>query len=180
MAEAPFELAIERTIAAPPEKVWDIMTNRLEEWWVPQPWRGEVDKIDWSAGGAFDTTMKGPDGEEFSGSGIFLEVTPNQRFVFTDAISSDHMPQDAFMIGTFELAPDGQGGTRYRAAARACRSASRPALRGVPGGRDLAGLRRHRSTLGGASARLVVGPRRRHRVRAGPRRPAGHPAEAKS
>ena len=37
MAEAPFELAIERTIAAPPEKVWDIMTNRLEEWWVPQP-----------------------------------------------------------------------------------------------------------------------------------------------
>lgn len=118
MAEAPFELAIECTIAAPPEKVWDIMTNRLEEWWVPQPWRGEVDKIDWSVGGAFDTTMKGPDGEEFSGSGIFLEVTPNQRFVFTDAISSDHMPQDAFMIGTFDLAPDGQGGTRYRASAR--------------------------------------------------------------
>lgn len=118
MAEAPFELAVECTIAAPPEKVWDVMTSRIEEWWCPKPWHAEIDRVDWTSGGAFDTTMKGPNGEQFSGSGIFLEVVPGQRFVFTDAISGDKMPQDAFMIGTFELAPDGAGGTYYRASAR--------------------------------------------------------------
>lgn len=113
-----FELAIERSIAAPPEKVWEVMTNRLEEWWCPKPWHAIIDRIEWRAGGPFDTTMKGPDGEGFSGSGLFLEVTPGKRFIFTDAISADFQPQDAFMIGIFEITPDGNGGTHYRAAAR--------------------------------------------------------------
>ena len=39
------ELSITRTIAAPPAKVWDIMTNRIEEWWCPKPWRAEFDKL---------------------------------------------------------------------------------------------------------------------------------------
>jgi uncharacterized protein YndB with AHSA1/START domain len=35
-ADNGWELSITRYIAAPPEKVWDIMTNRIEEWWCPK------------------------------------------------------------------------------------------------------------------------------------------------
>lgn len=113
-----FVLAHERTIAAPPERVWDVMTNRLEQWWCPVPWRAEINRIDWRAGGAFDTTMHGPEGQVMAGSGLFLDVVPGQRFVFTDALSSAFEPQPPFMVGVFEIAPDGNGGTRYRASAR--------------------------------------------------------------
>ena len=29
------ELSVTRLIAVPPEKVWEIMTERIEEWWCP-------------------------------------------------------------------------------------------------------------------------------------------------
>lgn len=117
MPEAPFELSITRHIAAPPERVWRIMTERLPEWWCPKPWTTEVVEQDWRPGGRTATIMRGPNGEEEAGEGIFLEVTPNRRFVFTDAITPDWNPQGPFMIGLFEIEPEGEG-TRYTARAR--------------------------------------------------------------
>ena len=115
--EASHELSVERYIAAPPDSVWKIMTERLAEWWCPKPWRTEIDAIEWRAGGRFDVTMHGPSGEVSPNHGIFLEVSPGRRMVFTDAFKGDWQPQPAFMIGVFELTPEGAG-TRYRASAR--------------------------------------------------------------
>jgi uncharacterized protein YndB with AHSA1/START domain len=117
MTSAPFELAIERHIAATPEIVWQVMTERLAEWWCPKPWRAEVVEQDWRAGGRNAVTMYGPNGEESGGEGIFLEVVPNRRIVFTDAFKAGWIPQEPFMVGFFELSPDGDG-THYRAGAR--------------------------------------------------------------
>ena len=49
-AENGWELRIERTIAAPPAKVCDIMTNRIEAWWCPKPWRVVFDGLERRAG----------------------------------------------------------------------------------------------------------------------------------
>ena len=117
MTDAPFELAIERHIYAPPEIVWQVMTERLAEWWCPKPWRAEVVEQDWRAGGRNAVTMYGPNGEESGGEGVFLEVVPNRRIVFTDAFKAGWIPQEPFMVGFFELSPDGDG-THYRAGAR--------------------------------------------------------------
>ena len=117
MPQAPYELSVTRHIAAPPERVWQIMTERLPEWWCPKPWTTEVIEQDWRAGGRNATVMRGPNGEEHPGEGIFLEVTPNRRIVFTDAMTSDWTPQGPFMIGLFEIEPEGDG-TRYKASAR--------------------------------------------------------------
>ena len=117
MSEALIELSVTRYIAAPPERVWQIMTERLPEWWCPKPWTTEVVEQDWRAGGRTFTIMRGPNGEEIPGEGIFLEVIPNRRFVFTDAVTSDWTPQGPFMIGLFEIAAEGDG-TRYSARAR--------------------------------------------------------------
>ncbi|MCP8688304.1 SRPBCC domain-containing protein [Marinobacterium sedimentorum] len=55
--------------------------------------------------------------EQIPCRGVFLEVTPGRRFVFTDAFDSHWNPQHAFMVGTFQIEAEGEG-TRYRASAR--------------------------------------------------------------
>ncbi len=120
-AENGWELSVTRDIAAPPEKVWEIMTKRQEEWWCPVPWRAEVVAQDWRAGGRSEMVFKGPDGEEMPQEGVFLEVTPRVRFVSTDAFKladdGSFNPSEPFMIGTWQIEPNGDG-TRYTAFAR--------------------------------------------------------------
>jgi uncharacterized protein YndB with AHSA1/START domain len=110
-------LSVTRHIAAPPETVWDIMTKRQTEWWCPKPWRTEIIHQDWRAGGRTAVMMHGPDGEAHPHEGVFVEVTPGVRFVSTDAFTAEWMPTGPFMIGIWEIAPDGDG-TRYTAIAR--------------------------------------------------------------
>ena len=112
-----WELSITRHIEAPPAKVWDIMTNRMEDWWCPKPWRAEVDKLERRAGGDCHITMYGPDGEVHPHPGHILVWEEGRRFASTDAITCDLMPAGPFMIGIWELAPEGDG-TRYTATCR--------------------------------------------------------------
>ena len=50
------ELSVTRLIAAPPAKVWEVMTGRLEEWWCPKPWRAEFSQLDRFPGGVSRVT----------------------------------------------------------------------------------------------------------------------------
>lgn len=125
-ADNGWALTVTRHIAAPPEKVWDIMTNRMAEWWCPKPWRAEVDKLERRAGGVSSITMYGPDGEVHANPGYVVAWDEGKRFAFTDAIVGDLMPAAPFMIGIWEIAPEA-GGTRYTAMSRhwdeaACRN----------------------------------------------------------
>jgi uncharacterized protein YndB with AHSA1/START domain len=117
-----FDLTVERRIDAPPSRVWQIMTERITEWWCPKPWSTTIGKLEWRPGGAFHLIMRGPKGEadcqgEESVGGVLLELEPERRFAFTDAYSAGWEPQTPFMVGIFEIAPDGDG-TLYRATAR--------------------------------------------------------------
>jgi uncharacterized protein YndB with AHSA1/START domain len=112
-----YELSVTHYIAAPPEKVWQVMTERLTEWWCPKPWTTEVIEQDWRPGGRSAMVMRGPDGEEHPIESVCLEFTPGKRFVFTDAYKVGWIPQKPFMTGWFEIAPEGDG-TRYTAGAR--------------------------------------------------------------
>ena len=115
------ELSVTRLIAASPAKVWDVMTNRIAEWWAPQPWRAQVERFDRHAGGSSRIVMRGPAGEESAHDGFVLAWDEGRRFAFTDAITGDLEPSGPFMIGVFEIAPagvHGGSGTRYTARAR--------------------------------------------------------------
>jgi uncharacterized protein YndB with AHSA1/START domain len=116
-AETGWELSVTRFIAASPGRVWQVMTEQQTSWWCPFPWRAEIVELDWRAGGRSAMLFKGPNGEEMPQEGVFLEVTPGARFVSTDAVTGDHMPSDPFMIGIWEIEPEGEG-TRYTARAR--------------------------------------------------------------
>ncbi|WP_033074645.1 SRPBCC domain-containing protein [Sphingopyxis sp. MWB1] len=115
------QLSISIHIDATPEKVWEVMTQRMTEWWCPKPWSVTLDDIDLRTGGRCAMTMHGPNGETMPSDGIFLEVIPGRRFVSTDAVILDAdgrpAPSEAFMIGGWEIEPDGDG-TRYTGWAR--------------------------------------------------------------
>lgn len=124
MSDTNKELSVTRFIAAPPAKVWEAMTNRQEEWWCPVPWRAEIDEQDRRPGGACNMTFHGPDGEREPQNGIYLAFDEGRRFATTDAVTSDLEPSGPFMIGIWEIAPEGDG-TRYTARARHWRDEDR-------------------------------------------------------
>lgn len=114
---AAHELVTERLIDAPVEAVWRAYTDHLGEWLCPAPWRAEVVAMDLRAGGRSAVTMYGPEGEVMPNEGVYLEVVPERRIVFTDAFTHDWQPTGPFMVGIFELEPEGER-TRYRGIAR--------------------------------------------------------------
>ena len=112
------ELVLTRIIEAPRERVFAAWTCHLPEWWGPYGMTTPVCQMELRPGGAFRTVMRAPDGTEYSTRGIFLEVVPNERIVFTDAFEPGWIPHpDAFFtaITTFEALP----GSRTRYTARA-------------------------------------------------------------
>ena len=117
MKPAAFELAIERFIDAPPETVFKVWTQRLEEWWAPKPWTTKIIEQDLRPGGRSAMVMTGPDGTTSEMEGVVLEFVPHKSIVFTNAFTAGWIPQKPFMVGFFSFTPEGSG-TRYRAGSR--------------------------------------------------------------
>ncbi len=111
------DLMLTRRFDAPRELVWAAWRDpaHLAEWWCPKPVKFEIHSFDFRSGGAFGTTMTLPDGTRNTGNGIFAEVVPMERIVFTDAMEPGWRPVAApFMTAVVTLA-DEAGGTRYTA-----------------------------------------------------------------
>lgn len=119
MSSTANELSITRLINAPPEKVYQawIDPEMIKEWFCPRPWRVSDAVVDARPGGASIMTFKGPNGELFPNSGVFLEVVPGKKLVFTDAYTSAWVPSEKPFM-TVVLTFDSEGGkTRYTARA---------------------------------------------------------------
>ena len=115
------DLILTRVIDASRDKLYRAWTEPelLKQWFAPLPWTTPAAELDVRAGGASVVVMRGPDGAEFPNRGVYLEVVPNQRLVFTNAYTSAWEPSDKpFMtvILTFEDA--GGGRTNYTARVR--------------------------------------------------------------
>jgi uncharacterized protein YndB with AHSA1/START domain len=109
------DLVLERVIDAPRELVWEAWTKpeHLMKWFVPKPWSLASCELDLRPGGAFNTVMRSPEGAEFPGEGCFLEVVPNERLVWTDALVAGYRPSpEPFFTAALMLEPHGSG-TRY-------------------------------------------------------------------
>ena len=114
------ELILVRETDVPRERLYAGWTQPelLVQWFTPKPWTTTACEIDLRVGGTCKTTMRSPEGEEFPNVGIFLEIVPNQRLVFTDAYGPGWEPNPHFFftaVLTFETLPSGP--TRYTARA---------------------------------------------------------------
>ena len=116
----PRELVLLRDIDAPREKLFRAWTEPalMKQWFAPLPWIAPVVEVDVRPGGANLIVMRSPVGKDMPNRGVYLEVVPNERLVFTDAYVRAWEPSEKpFMtvILTFE---DEGGKTRYTARVR--------------------------------------------------------------
>ncbi|HEU5094353.1 MAG TPA: SRPBCC family protein [Reyranella sp.] len=113
------DLVLERVVDVPPALVWEAWTKpeHLRHWFTPKPWTVAHCEVDLRPGGTFRTVMRGPDGEQHDVAGCYLEIVPQQRLIWTDALLPGYRPSaDPFFTAIVELEPSGKG-TRYRATA---------------------------------------------------------------
>ena len=85
LAEKP-SLALSRSYRVAPEKVWRAWTDpeALKRWWGPggvQP--VSLARLDVRVGGRFRIVFGGAEGKDHEVQGVYKEVVPNRKLVFT-------------------------------------------------------------------------------------------------
>ena len=113
-------LTLTRTFDAPPEKVYRAWTDPAlyKQWNVPRPWVITEAELDPRPGGANRINMRNPEGVDFPDGGIYLEVIPGKRLVFTDAYTSAWLPSEKpFMTVSVDFEPL-EGGAKTRQSIR--------------------------------------------------------------
>jgi uncharacterized protein YndB with AHSA1/START domain len=114
------ELVLTRLIDAPREALYRAWTDPtiLTQWFAPKPWSTPRAELDVRRGGRVSVVMADPDGNEFPNPGVYLEVEPGRKLVFTDAFVSAWQPSEKpFMVATVTF-EDEAGQTRYTARCR--------------------------------------------------------------
>jgi uncharacterized protein YndB with AHSA1/START domain len=115
------ELVLTRVIDASPEALYRAWTEPelLKQWFAPAPLTTPVAELDVRPGGSNLIVMKTPDGQEMPNPGVYLEVVPNQKLVFTNAYLRAWEPSDhPFMTVILTFEDLGGGQTRYTARVR--------------------------------------------------------------
>ncbi len=92
--EPKFDLLFQRVVQVDPAKLFEGWTNSkiIPEWFCPRPWKVVDCKIDLRPGGAFNFTMKSPEGELFPNLGCILDFELNKRLVWTSALQENFRP----------------------------------------------------------------------------------------
>jgi uncharacterized protein YndB with AHSA1/START domain len=76
-------------------------------------------ELDVRSGGNSLVVMRSPDGQEFPNPGVYLEIMPNERIVFTDAYTRAWEPSaKPFLTGIITFEDLGAGRTCYTARVR--------------------------------------------------------------
>lgn len=119
---ADLDLELVREVPVSPEDVFRAWTDpkSIPHWFAPRPYSISLCEIDLRPGGEFRTIMNDPDGiQMMDETGCYLEVVPNERLIWTTALTTNFRPQPGEMPFTaiLELADNGSGGCTYRAVA---------------------------------------------------------------
>ena len=122
MMDPRLDLVMERVLGVEPALVWAAWTEarHLTGWFATPPWTTVECAIDLRPGGEFRTVVRAPDGARFPNEACYLELVPQRRLVWTDALESGFRPSRLPARMGFrytvalELEPEGAG-TRCRA-----------------------------------------------------------------
>lgn len=115
----PLDLVLTRDIDVPRHLVWRAWTepDHLVKWFAPAPWTTVACEIDLRPGGICRTVMRSPEGQDFPNEGCYLEVVPQERLVFTDALGPGFRPAPKPFFTCVLTLEEIPGGTRYTARA---------------------------------------------------------------
>lgn len=85
------ELVITRIFNAPRELVWKAWTEpeHTKRWWGPKNFTAPVSEIDLRVGGRYLNCMRSPEGKDYWSTGVFREIVPFERLVYTDSFADE-------------------------------------------------------------------------------------------
>ena len=108
-------LRLERLIAAPPERVFELWTEPelFTKWFGPEGYDIPNHRCDLRPGGAWHSTMRTPDGKTMGVGGVYRAIEPPRRLVFTWAWDQADGTRGHETEVTVTLDPT-PGGTRLR------------------------------------------------------------------
>lgn len=114
------DLVLQRQTDVSPAQLWKAWTSpeQVAKWFAPRPWTTTECEMDLRPGGQFRFVMRSPEGQLYPNVGCFLEVVPNQRLVWTDALLPGYRPApEPFFTAVVLFESDGKGGSKYTAIA---------------------------------------------------------------
>ena len=108
-------LEMERLIPAPPERVFEYWTEPelVAKWFGPGDFDVPSSDLDLRPGGKWRTTIRSPEGQLRTVSGVYSTIEPPRRLVFTWAWDDDNGVRGHETQVTVTLEPT-PGGTRLR------------------------------------------------------------------
>lgn len=124
------ELVITRIFNAPRALVFKVWTDpkHLAQWWGPNGYTNPVCTVDLRPGGALYIEMTGEDGVAIPNKGVFHEVTPPERLVFTTTAFEDEHGIPQLEILNTVIFEDDDGKTRLTLRARVIQAAPEMAV----------------------------------------------------
>lgn len=114
------DLSFTRLLAVPRALVWECWTRpeHIPHFFIPAPNKVTAVDLDLRVGGRFNTVFD-VNGQQMDNRGVYLEVVPQERLVFTDAYTEGWKPvPEPFMTAILLLSDAPDGSTTYTAIAR--------------------------------------------------------------
>jgi uncharacterized protein YndB with AHSA1/START domain len=85
------DLVITRVFAVSRELVWKAWTDpeHFKLWWGPKDYTCPFCEMDLRVGGKYLNCMRSPEGREYWSTGVYREIVPMERIVFTDCFADE-------------------------------------------------------------------------------------------
>ncbi|OJY78365.1 MAG: polyketide cyclase [Rhodospirillales bacterium 70-18] len=108
-SQAATPLVIARRFAAPRALVFQAWSSaaHLKNWFCPEGFTVPEAAVDFRPGGVCDICMRSPEGQDFWSRGVYVEISPPERLVFTSSVVVDGAAKfTAHTTVTFEAEGD--------------------------------------------------------------------------
>ncbi len=104
------EIVLTRAFAAAPEAVFGAWTRPelLVRWYGARGWGLVTCEVELRVGGAWRFVSQGPDGARMTQRGVYREIRPARRLVYTERFDDQSYPGDTLVSHVFS---GGDGGT---------------------------------------------------------------------
>lgn len=85
-------IVIDRVLNLPVNKVWKAWADpeEFKKWWGPENYTCPSSEVDFRVGGKYLHCMRSSDGVEYWSTGVYKEIVPNKKQVFTDSFSDEN------------------------------------------------------------------------------------------
>ena len=105
------EIVMTRAIAAPRDRVFRAYTDpeMVAQWWGPAEVATIIDTLEARRGGSWRYIHRGADGSEYAFSGVFHDVVPSERLIYT--FEFEPMPGHV-LLETITFEDQGDGTTK--------------------------------------------------------------------